>query len=491
MKKSTPKHAPLLPTLSALALAFALAVGSPSVAAGEDDHAPHAETARGPKGGEVTQAGDNSVELLIDEAKGTFSIWVYSGKKPIPAASVKVQASLTRPEQASTPQALSFRPQGDAQVAEQAIEEPHFFEIEAAVTWPGQETPVRATLHKEEGLIALDADQVKLAGIELAVAGESVLETATRFQGEINFNADRTAHVVPRLGGVVQEVKAELGQTVKKGDLLATLSSTALTDLRGQWQAARKRLQLAAATHAREKQLWEEKVSAQQDYQVAQTALYEAQIAVQSAEQQLLAIGAKPQSNDLSRLEIRAPFDGVIVEKHITLGEALAESANIFTLSDLNTVWAEFVISARDLQSVRVGETAIVSSAAFTEQARGKVSYVGPLLGQQTRTATARVTLDNPEAAWRPGLFVTVSVVVEDRKVPIAIDADAVQTVEDKPTVFVEVPGGFLPMPVKLGQANGKTVEVTEGLRPGMRYASKNSFVLKSELGKSSAEHSH
>ncbi|MCH1999883.1 efflux RND transporter periplasmic adaptor subunit, partial [Achromobacter xylosoxidans] len=169
--------------------------------------------------------------------------------------------------------------------------------------------------------------------------GPARLETAAQFPGEIKFNADRTAHVVPRLAGVVQEVSADLGQQVRKGDLLAALSSTALSELRSEWLAASKRRDLAAATHQRELKLWREKVSAEQDYQQARTALQEAQIAVQNAAQKLAAIGAPPQSKDLSRLEIRAPFDGVVVEKHIALGEALADTASIFTLSDLRTVW--------------------------------------------------------------------------------------------------------------------------------------------------------
>ena len=201
---------------------------------------------------------------------------------------------------------------------------------------------------------------------------------------------------------MAQEAPVELGQMVKKGELLAALSSTALSDLRSEWLAAVKRRDLAAATHQRELKLWREQVTAEQDYQQARTALQEAQIAVQNAEQKLAAVGATPRAKDLSRLEIRA-FDGVIVEKHITLGEALADNVNIFTLSDLGTVWAEFSIAAKDLQDVRVGEAARVSSAAFTGSAMGKVSYIGSLLGQQTRTATARVTLENPDMAWRPG----------------------------------------------------------------------------------------
>ena len=252
-----------------------------------------------------------------------------------------------------------------------------------------------------------------------------------------------------------------------------------------------KRRDLAAATHQRELKLWREQVTAEQDYQQARTALQEAQIAVQNAEQKLAAVGATPRAKDLSRLEIRAPFDGVIVEKHITLGEALADNVNIFTLSDLRTVWAEFSIAAKDLQDVRVGEAARVSSASFTGSAMGKVSYIGSLLGQQTRTATARVTLENPDMAWRPGLFVSVNVVISQRDVPVAIAADAVQTVEDQPSVFIEVPGGFLAQPVKLGKAAGDQVEVLSGLAPGVRYVTDNAFVLKSELGKASADHGH
>ena len=342
---------------------------------------------------------------------------------------------------------------------------------------------------KDEGLIALAAEQVAAAGIRSAAAAPAALEATSQFPGEIKFNADRTAHIVPRLAGVAQEAPVELGQMVKKGELLAALSSTALSDLRSEWLAAVKRRD--RRRHQRELKLWRDQVTAEQDYQQARTALQEAQIAVQNAEQKLAAVGATPRAKDLSRLEIRAPFDGVIVEKHITLGEALADNVNIFTLSDLRTVWAEFSIAAKDLQDVRVGEAARVSSASFAGNAMGKVSYIGSLLGQQTRTATARVTLENPDMAWRPGLFVSVNVVTSQRDVPVAIAADAVQTVEDLPSVFIEVPGGFLAQPVKLGKTAGDQVEVLSGLAPGVRYVTDNAFVLKSELGKASADHAH
>lgn len=231
--------------------------------------------------------------------------------------------------------------------------------------------------------------------------------------------------------------------------------------------------------------------SAEQDYLSARNALQEAQISVQNAQQKLTAIGASNSSTALNRYELRAPFDGMIVEKHISLGEAVADNANVFTLSDLSSVWAEFVVSAKDVERVRIGEKASINSASSDVKADGTVSYVGSLLGEQTRTAKARVTLTNPQMAWRPGLFVTVDVFGADVEVPVAVKTEAVQDVNGESVVFVAVQGGFVPQPVKVGRTNGKVIEIVEGLKPGARYAAANSFVLKAELGKSSAEHGH
>jgi len=343
----------------------------------------------------------------------------------------------------------------------------------------------------EEGRIGLSDEQVKAAGIGLATAGPAAIRSGQQFPGEIRFNEDRTAHVVPRLAGVAQDVPANLGQPVKKGQVLAVIASTALAEQRSELLAAQKRLELARTTYAREKRLWEEKVSAEQDYLQARTALQEAEIAVQNAQQKLTALGAQPASKSLNQFELRAPFDGIVVEKHLALGEAVKEDASIFTISDLSTVWAEFVVSARDLASVRLGERVTISSTAFDGTAEGTVSYVGALLGEQTRTAKARVTLTNPDMAWRPGLFVTVNVVGREAQVPVAVEADAVQQVDGQSVVFVAVPGGFAAQPVKTGRSDGRRVEIVEGLQAGARVAVANSFILKSELGKDSAGHDH
>ena len=344
---------------------------------------------------------------------------------------------------------------------------------------------------EEEKKIAFTDAQIQAAGVAIESAGPARIRSSLQLPGEIKFNEDRTAHVVPRVAGVVESVPANLGQEVKRGQVLAVLSSPMLSEQRSELRSAERRLELARTTYQREKKLWEEKISAQQDYLQAQQAMQEAQIAVANANQKLLALGAAPASSALGRYELRAPFDGMVVEKHISLGESVKEDASVFTISDLSTVWAEISVAANNLSLVRIGEPVSIRSTAFDQAASGTVSYVGSLIGAQTRTATARVTVTNPQRVWRPGLFVNVELVSSEAEAAVTVSADAVQTVEDKPTVFLKVPGGFMPQQVQTGRSDGRRIEVLSGLKSGTAHAASGSFVVKSQQGKSSATHTH
>lgn len=341
----------------------------------------------------------------------------------------------------------------------------------------------------EEGLVHLTPQQIQQAGIQTAAVGAATIENAVQLPGEVRFNEDRTAHIVPRLPGIAESVQAALGQTVKKGQVLAVISSPELAELRSTLNAARTRLDLARTTYEREKKLWEDKISAQQDYLQAQQAYEEAKIAASNAQSKLNALGVVAGNGALNRYELRAPFDGVIVEKHISLGEAVKEDANVFLLSDLSRVWVDVVVTPKDIGAVRVGETATIKASATDLTATGKVSYVGALVGEQTRSATARVELVNPSLAWRPGLFVNVSLVKGSKRAAVAVRSDAVQTVEDKPVVFVKVADGFKAQPVVVGASDKSFTEIVQGLTAGTTYAATGSFVLKAEQGKGSAEH--
>jgi len=339
--------------------------------------------------------------------------------------------------------------------------------------------------------VAMTEAQIQAAGITLEKAGPGVIRSALQLPGEIRFDEDRTAHIVPRVAGVVESVSANLGQTVKQGAVLAVTSSVAVSEQRSELQSAQKRLQLAQTTYAREKKLFDERISPEQDLLQARQALREAEIAVANAGQKLKAIGAQRTDGDLGRYELRAPFEGTIVEKHIALGESVKEDANVFTLSDLRSVWAELNIGAKDLAQVRVGAPVIVRATAFDAQAPGVISYVGSLIGEQTRTAKARVTLPNPDGAWRPGLFVTVELVSGEASAAVTVAADAIHTVDGKSVVFLRVPGGFVPQPVDVGRSDGQRTEIVGGLAAGAEHAAAGSFVVKAEQGKGSATHAH
>ncbi|WP_312411442.1 efflux RND transporter periplasmic adaptor subunit [Comamonas sp.] len=343
-----------------------------------------------------------------------------------------------------------------------------------------------------EGLVKLSPAQAKAAGLVVAQAGPGSIKKQVLLPGEIRFDEDRTAHVVPRVAGVVASVHAQLGEQVAKGQLLAVIQSPAVSDQRSELQTAQRRLAFAKRNHEREKQLWQERISAEQDYQAAQQALQEAEIAVANAAQKLSAIGAGTGTGGSSRYELRAPLAGMVVEKHLTVGESVTDSTASFTVSDLRSVWAEISVAAPQLPDVRMGAPVVVRATAFDSQAEGRIAYVGALIGAQTRTAPARVALANPQGVWRPGLFVDVQVLAGESPVAVAVDAKAIQRPDGKESVvFVPAEGGYQAQVVQLGATDGKTTEVTSGLKAGQRYVKEGSFLLRAELGKASAEHAH
>ncbi|AIR88894.1 efflux RND transporter periplasmic adaptor subunit [Pseudomonas cremoricolorata] len=378
-----------------------------------------------------------------------------------------------------------------ANTAEHGSSDEHGHESKATAHSEEQGDDAHGEADAEEGRLTLSADQIKAAGVLLETAAPRELASVVRFPGEIRFDEDRTAHVVPRVSGVVESVQANLGEAVRKGQVLAVIASQQISDLRSEQQAAQRRLELARVTFDREKQLWQDRISAEQDYLQARQALQEAEISLANARQKVSAIGTAVNALGGNRYELRAPFDAVVVEKHLTVGEVVSEATNAFILSDLSQVWATFAVPPNDLGKVVTGRAVKVSSPDMKAEVDGKVGYVGSLLGEQNRAATVRITLTNPNGAWRPGLFVDIAVTSARDEVAVAVPETAVQTVEDRPSVFVRSPDGFDTRPVTLGRREGGYVEVLKGLESGDQVATDGSFTLKSELGKASAEHSH
>jgi cobalt-zinc-cadmium efflux system membrane fusion protein len=341
----------------------------------------------------------------------------------------------------------------------------------------------------EAAHVMMDDDQVRASGIAIAAAGAVQIASVVQFPGEVQLNDDRTVHVVPRVPGIAEAVLVNTGQNVRKGQTLAVFSSQVISEQRSALQSAQKRQSFALTVYEREKKLWEQKITAEQDFLQAQVALREAEIAVENAQQKLNALGVTGGSGTgLNRFELRAPYDGLVVERKLSVGEAVKEDTPIMTISDMSAVWVEVSIPAKDLPLMRVGAKVLVRATAFDAKATGTVAFVGALVGEQTRMARARVVLANPQGAWRPGLFVNVEVNSANLQVPVAVESEAIQTLGNRQVVFVREEKRFIPRSVKLGISDGKYIEVLEGLPPGTRYAAQGSYIIKSELTKLTSE---
>lgn len=444
---------------------------------------------KGPRGGKLFTQNGYGLEVTIfeDNVPPQFRVYLYRDGKPAAPATSTVSISLERLGRAS--QVFSFVPQQDYLVGDAVVEEPHSFKVSIAAQSGNQ--AYRFGYDQIEARVTMRDAQLKQNGVTLLTAGPARINSILQMIGEIRLNEDRIVHVVPLLTGVVTASSANAGDRVRRGQLLAVIASQALADQRSELLAAQKRLALTRTTYAREKTLWEDKISAEQDYLLAQNAMHEAEIAVQSARQKLASLGGAGSGGSLTRYEIRSPINGVVVEKHLTLGEAVQGDATIFVVADLSTVWVEMTVAAKDLNAVRIGQQASIKATAFAAQSSGKVTYVGALVGEQTRAAKARVVLPNPQGLWRPGLQVNVELVTGTVDVPVAVAAEALQTVRDWTVVFGRYGDYLEARPLELGRSDGKFIEVISGLNAGEVYAATNSFLIKADLEKSGASHDH
>jgi len=451
------------------------------------------EHGKGSKGGKLFATDGFGVEVTIFEqgVPPQFRLYLYENNKPLPPSAAKVTVTLSRLGRA--PQVINFKPEVDYLLGDQVVEEPHSFEVAVVAERAGKVH--RWSYSQAEARVEMPDEVLKSTGIEILTAGPATIKATLKLPGEIRFNDEKMVHVVPRMAGVVVSVNRALGQTVQKGEVLAVVESQSLAELRSTHLAAQKRLGLARTTYEREKKLWEEKITAQQDYLAAQQALSEAEIAADLAAERLRALGARPETGrhggNLTRYEIRAPISGVIVAKRVAMGETLKEDTDIFSVADLSTVWAVITVYPKDLGVVKVGQRALIRASALDAEGNGVVSYIGALVGEQTRTAQARVTLSNPKQQWRPGLFVEVELTAEEVRVPVAVAAGALQSVRDWTVVFGRYGKHFEARPLELGRSDGRNVEVIKGLSASEQYAAGNSFAIKAELGKAGATHDH
>ncbi len=242
----------------------------------EETAAPAGPTAsaKGPHGGKLFSKDGMGLELSIFETdvEPEFRVYLYRDGKPVAPSVATVKVTLERLGQ--QPEVFSFAPEKDYLKGSAVVEEPHSFNgtVKAQL---GEQT-YEFSFEQVEGRVQISDAQLQRNGVEISTAGPARIRSSVQLLGEVKLNQDRTVFVTPRLAGIVEAVRANAGDRVRKGQVLAVISSQALADQRGDWLAAQQRLALAKTTFEREKTLWEEKITAEQDYLTARHAFQQA-----------------------------------------------------------------------------------------------------------------------------------------------------------------------------------------------------------------------
>lgn len=479
---------------AALALALLLVTGcGKKEEADEHGHDAAAEATneqKGPHGGKLLKQDDFAVEVKIYEegVPPEFRLYAFDDGKPVDVRELKATIDVKRLERADV---VRFAPKGDYLLGDQEIVEPHSFDVVVNVERGGK--PFRFTYSQMEGRTQLTPEQAREAGITLETAGPARMKSVIEMPGEIALNADRTAHLVSRVSGVVTRVSKNLGDGVRKGDTLAVVESGEVAAARSEYLAAVRRRELTRTTAEREDELFKKKISSQEEYLRARNAYEEASINVRTAEQKLSAMGlsASGAGGQLASLPLRSPLTGSVIAKDVTVGESVSPADDLFTVADLSSVWVDITVPAQNIAVLRTGQRVRVHVPSTSEEAEGTVSYVGPLVGAENRSAKARVVLPNRGGSWRPGLFVNVHLEAAETSVPVAVRAEALQTFRDWNVVFIQVGNQYEVRPLELGRRDAQWVEVTAGLEAGQKYVAKNSFILKADVLKAGASHDH
>lgn len=348
--------------------------------------------------------------------------------------------------------------------------------------------------------LTLTSRQIAAAGIEVVVCGEGIVSRRVVVPGTIVPNADQVAHVSVKLFGTVAELRKRLGDAVAKDEVLAVLESREVADAKSEYLATRLTNELQQELFQRDKMLWENKAATEQQYLRSRNAAAQTRMRFDIAWQKLMALGLdentittlpdQPEAT-FRRQEVRSPIAGRVVERKVELGTAVGRDSletELFVVMDLTRVWVELAISPADLPVIREGQSVTITARGVATKADGKIIFISPIVEKDTRSARVVAELPNDERTWRPGFFVTASVVVEEQRVPLAVPIGALQTIGGEQVVFVRTPDGFEKRSVVIGRRDARIAEVLSGLRAGEQIAVANTFALKAEALKGLAE---
>ncbi len=341
-----------------------------------------------------------------------------------------------------------------------------------------------------DSVVRLDSIGQRLAGVELATIAPST-NGALMANGTITYDADRVSVVSTRTEGRIVSVKADLGEQVRPGAVLALIESSDVGQTRGDLQRARATVEIARRNFEREQRLFAEQISPEKEMLEAEAAYRSAQAEYDAATAKLRAFGAA--SGQGATFGLVTPIGGTVVERSANPGQVVGPSSNLFTVADLGRVWITVDVYEGDLSRVRQGATAVVVPTALPDESfTGRVTYAGGVVDSLTHTFKVRVELANSQHQLRPGMFARVRIqapATGGGASTIVMPEVAVQEIGGRSVVFAAgiQPGTYVVRPVTVGpRAGGGMVVIRDGIRAGDRIVVKGAFQLKAELTKAS-----
>jgi cobalt-zinc-cadmium efflux system membrane fusion protein len=352
---------------------------------------------------------------------------------------------------------------------------------------------------EEPDVVRLSPEKQKSSGIEVKRVAIENIAVPLSATAAIEINMDRSAKISPRVTGKAVRISASQGDRVKAGQALAYLDSVELDQTWSDYIKAKGKVELARKNLQREETLFEKKISPEKDVLKAKQELGEAEADINFAKERFRLFGVDVSQFEATKgngnhplIPVTTPVSGVVIEKTVTQGEMVNSEKVLFTIADLSTLWVVIDIYEKDISRLRLGTSVKVSVTAFPEKTfRGKISYIGDVVDEKTRTEKARVTIDNSSGLLKPGMFATVLTETTSGGTErlIAVPEEAVFVDGAKRYVFIQIaPDKFKRREMETGRTLGDWLEVTSGLKEGETVAVKGSFILKSELKKGELE---
>lgn len=355
--------------------------------------------------------------------------------------------------------------------------------------------------HGDE-VVVLSPEAVAAARITVVEATEGTLEGQLSLPARIALDPRREALVSAWIDGQVETISVRTGDSVRRGQKLAWVQSPEIGLGVAAFRAASARHDAANARLERLQRLEADGVSSRAQVLDAEATHAEADAALEAAEERLrilgvpMAVGSPHDGEHFpSRVPVTTPIAGTVLEADASAGQRVVPGQSLFRVGDLDEVWLLLDVYERDLSSVRQGQSVRFDVQAWPEREfEGEVAQVGDWVDPDARTVEVRVVVENADHALKPNMFATATLSVDARspEAGIVLPEEAVQQVEGRDSVFIEVASGrFVPRPVVVAEAASDRVRLLSGVQPSDRVVVDGAFTLKSELEKGELGEGH